>query len=187
MTYGADTPYGTRRRVDPVRIWAGGAATALVAAGIALVGVLVIRALSRLPGLHQVGEYGLQIDQVSLAILAAAAAILATALLHLLMVSTPRAYRFFSWIMGLFIVALIVQELVGTGNGLITSALLSALYLIIGIAITSLLAGVGRTAIKYVPVEPRQRPAQPSVQPDARYDRTDQGYPEDEPTQQFRP
>lgn len=186
MTYGADTPYGTRRRVDPVRIWAGGAATALVAAGIALVGVLVIRALSRLPGLHEVG--GVQIDQVSLAILAAAAALLATALLHLLMVSTPRAYRFFSWIMGLFIVALIVQELIGTGNGLITSALLSALYLIIGIAITSLLAGVGRTAIKYVPVEPRQRPVQPPpVQPDARYDRREPGYPEDEPTQQFRP
>lgn len=170
MGYAADTPYGTRRRVDPIRIWTGGVATALVAGGVAYVGVLVIRALYRVPSLHRIGGEAYSFDQLSLAITAAVAALLATALLHLLMVSTPRAHTFFAWIVGLVVVALIVQELLGGGGGWLSNVLFGALYLVIGIAIGSLLTGVGRTAVKYVPVraDPRQ------VEPDPRYG--DPGY-----------
>lgn len=154
MTYQADRPSGTRRRVDPVRLWAGGVATALVAGGIAFVGVLVIRAIFHIPGMHRFGNDYRDIDRLLLAICAAAAALLATALLHLLMISTPRAHKFFAWIVGLVVVGLIVQELIG-GNDFPTNVLLSALYLIIGIAIASLLTGVARTAVSYVSYEPR--------------------------------
>lgn len=183
MSYGADTPYGTRRRVDPVRVWAGGVATALVAGGVAYVGVLVIHALFRVPGVHKIGGEDYDFDQLSLAITAAVAALLATALLHLLMVSTPRAHAFFAWIVGLFVVAAIVQELLG-GGGWFSNLLFSALYLVIGGAIASLLSGVGRTAVKYVPAG--TDPAQPG--PDPRYPtgRRENSW-QDEPTRRFPP
>jgi hypothetical protein len=163
MTYRADTPYGSNRRVDPIRLWAGGLATALVAGGVAFVGVMVIHALFRVPGLRRIGGEEYPFDKLSLAITAAAVALLATGLLHLLMVSTPRAGTFFAWIMGIFVVAVIVQELLGGGSWL-SNVLFSALYLVIGVAIASLLAGVARTAVKSVPAGPDPR----AVDPDPR-------------------
>lgn len=179
MSYGTETPYGTRRRVDPLRIWAGGVATALVAGGVGFVGVLVIRALFRVPGLHRLSSEYYQFDQLSLAITAAAAALLATALLHLLMVGTPRAPTFFAWIMALFVVATILQEMLG-GAGWFSKLLFSALYLVIGLAITSLLTGVGKTAVKYVPVRP-----EPDYRDDQRYNRQPSW--DDQPTRRFPP
>lgn len=182
MSYGPQTPAGMRRRVDPIRIWAGGAATMLVAGGVAFVGVLVIQAVFRVPGLHRIGAEVFGVDQISLAVSAGVAALLATALLHLLMVSTPRAHKFFAWIASLIVVALIVQELVG-GDGWLAKLLLSALYLIIGVAITSLLTGVGRTAVKYVPYQP---PPQHYADPEPpRYSNDDFYYRDDEPTRRF--
>jgi len=168
MSDRSDAPYGTRRRVDPIRIWAGGVATALVAGGIAWVGVLVIRAIFQIPGIHRLGEDTLNVDQLSLAIIAAVAALLATALLHLLLLGTPRAHRFFAWIIGLIVVGLIVEQMLA-GNGWLSSLLISAVYLVIGIAIASLLSGVARTAIHY---DPNPRP----VQPGQDYQRRDQDY-----------
>jgi hypothetical protein len=131
-------------------------ATALVAGGVAFVGVMVIHALFRVPGLRRVGGEDYPFDKLSLAITAAAVALLATGLLHLLMVSTPRAGTFFAWIIGILVVAVIVQELLGGGSWL-SKLLFSALYLVIGVAIASLLAGVARTAVKYVSAEPDPR------------------------------
>jgi membrane-associated phospholipid phosphatase len=118
---------------------------------------MVIHALFRVPGFRRVGGEDYPFDKLSLAITAAVVALLATALLHLLMVSTPRAGTFFAWIMGIFVVAVIVQELLSGGNWL-SNVLFSALYLVIGVAIASLLAGVARTAVKYVATEPDPRP-----------------------------
>lgn len=180
MSYDPDTPAGTRRRVDPVRLWAGGAATMIVAAGVGFVGVLVIQAIFRVPGLHKVGAEVFALDQISLAISAAIAALLATGVLHLLMVSTPRAHTFFAWIMSLFVLGLIVQELIG-GGGWLQKILLSALYLVIAVAITSLLTGVGRTAIKYVSYHPHGRYAEPQR---SRYR---DGYYDDDETRRLPP
>lgn len=169
MSDRTETPYGTRRRIDPIRIWTGGVATALVAGGIGWVGVLVIRAIFQVPGIHKLGDDNLDVDQLSLAISAAVAALLATALLHLLLLGTPGAHRFFAWIVGLCVVGLIVEQMLA-GSGWLTSLLICAVYLVIGIAIASLLSGVARTAIRYVP----DRPAQRAVQD---YQRRDPGYP----------
>ena len=80
----------------------GGLATALVAASVAVVGVVIARGLFDVPVLAPTGEGTLgDASTARLAVLAALAALLATGLLHLLLVSTPRPFRFFTWIVAL--------------------------------------------------------------------------------------
>jgi len=81
-------------RVDAGRLWAGGAASAVVAALIGLVGVLVIRAVFNVAfaGSRDAGVFGDSSTAV-LCALAALAAIAATGLAHLLVLSTPRPRR----------------------------------------------------------------------------------------------
>ena len=92
-----------RIRVDAGRLWTGGLATALVAALVAVVGVLIARGLFDVPVLAPTREGALgNANTARLAILAAAAALVATGLMHLLLLlSTPRPFRFFTWIVSL--------------------------------------------------------------------------------------
>src|SRR3954464_7000388 len=96
MTYPANRP-----TVDAGRLWAGGAATAVVAALVALVGVLVCQNVFDVvmvrPPLIPIGTS----FAVRYAITAAALAIVAAALGHLLALTTPRPRSFFTWILGL--------------------------------------------------------------------------------------
>jgi hypothetical protein len=79
-----------RLRVDAARLWTGGLATALVAALVAVVGVLIVRGLFDVPVLAPTREGVLGgTSTARLAIVAAVAALLATGLMHLLLVSTP--------------------------------------------------------------------------------------------------
>jgi fatty acid desaturase len=89
-------------RVDAQRLWAGGAASALVASLVAMVGVLVGRWLFHLSVLApaQDGTYG-GAHTTALIVVAFVAALAATGLVHLLMVSTARPQMFFGWIVGL--------------------------------------------------------------------------------------
>jgi uncharacterized membrane protein YjgN (DUF898 family) len=82
-----------RVHVDAARLWTGGIATALVV----VVGVLIARGLFDVPVLAPEGEGALgNASTARLAILAAVAALLATGLMHLLLLSTPRPFRFFT-------------------------------------------------------------------------------------------
>ena len=87
--------------VDAGRLWAGGAATAVVAALIALVGVLIGEGLFDVemvhPPLLPIGDsFWLQY-----ACTAALLALVATALAQLLATTTPRPRAFFGWVVGL--------------------------------------------------------------------------------------
>ena len=87
-------------KVDAGRLWMGGLATAAVAALVALTGVLIARGLFDVPLLAPTREGTLgDASTAGLAGLAAAAALLATGLMHLLLLSTPRPGQFFRWIM----------------------------------------------------------------------------------------
>src|SRR3954453_16609618 len=79
-----------RPQIDAGRLWAGGAACAVVAALIALVGVLVIRAGFKVAfsGWAEAGAFG-DSGTAVLCAMAALAAIAATGLAHLLVLSTP--------------------------------------------------------------------------------------------------
>jgi hypothetical protein len=136
------------RSVDAGRLWTGGVATALVAALVALVGVLIARGLFEVPVLAPTDEGTLgNASTWRLAAFAAAAALLATGLLHLLLLSTPQPRRFFTWIITLGTIAAALVPFL-TGAGLAEKVATSAITLVVGLAIGSLLSGVARSAIR---------------------------------------
>jgi Family of unknown function (DUF6069) len=141
-------PSETSRTVDAGRLWTGGVATAVVAALVALVGVLVCRGLLEVPVLAptEAGTLG-GAGTWRLVGLAALAALVATGLLHLLLLSTPRPLRFFSWIVTLATVAAVLAPFL-TDADLDEQLATAAVYLAVGIAIGSLLSGVGRSAVR---------------------------------------
>ncbi len=149
-------PPRTRPVVDARQLWAGGAATAVVAALVALVGVVVCRWLFNIPLLapSREGAYG-DAHTTSVVLLAAAAALLATGLLHLLLAATPRPLAFFSWIVGL-VTLLMVLFPFSTSAPLSQKIATAVVDLVIGFAIGSLLNGVGARSLRR-----RRRPAGP--------------------------
>ena len=84
----------------------GGVATAIVAALAVLAGVLITRGVLGIPVLapKAASDFGDSSTAVY-AGLAASCALLATALLHVLLLGTPRPFTFFAWITGLADVA----------------------------------------------------------------------------------
>lgn len=152
MTEHPRPPVPTEERhlpeVDAGRLWAGGLATALVAALIVIVAAFVIQAFVTIPVVPPLGATHLG-DMVTLAyaLLAALAAIAATGLLHVLLVATPRPLLFFSWIVALTTVVAVVTPFLAAAtrdSQLVTAAI----NLVVGIAILSLLNGVGLSAAR---------------------------------------
>jgi hypothetical protein len=137
-----------RPMVDAGRLWTGGVATAAVAALVAIVGVLIARGLFNVPLLAPTGEGTLgDASTARLAGLAAGAALLATGLMHLLLLSTPRPGRFFTWIMVLAtLIAAIIPFLTDAEAN--TKIATAAINLSIGATIGSLVSGVGRSAVR---------------------------------------
>jgi hypothetical protein len=147
-----------RTEVNAGRLWAGGVAAAVVAALIGLVGVLVARAVFQLAILapKQAGAFGDQ-NTTRLCVLAAVAALLATGLAHLLLVSTPSPLSYFGWIVGLLTVAAVVVPFLGTGSPAVKFAQ-AAIHLVIGLAIGGLVsnsaASASRLALRGAPPPP---------------------------------
>jgi Family of unknown function (DUF6069) len=146
----ANTPEpvaGKRVMIDAGRLWAGGVATAVVAALVAAVGVLVCRDLLQVklvepPLLHVTGSFA-----ANYAITAFVVALAATGLAHLLSIATPRPRVFFGWIVALVTVATMVLPfaLEGTLKGKICAAVIN---MVIGLCIASLLSAVlARTVV----------------------------------------
>jgi hypothetical protein len=142
-----DVSWDEQTRADAGRLWAGGAVTALVAAGVALVGVLVMQRMLdvtvRMPDGSRPDD-----AMTVLPVAAALIALLATGLLHLLMSTTPRAPHFFGWI-GSLAVTLVLLVVFLNDTKLITQVETAAFYLLVGVAIISSLIGVAHTAVRY--------------------------------------
>jgi hypothetical protein len=135
-------------RVDAGRLWSGGAATAVVAGLIALVGVLISRWLLAIPLLapKSDGAYG-DAHTTGVVFVAVGAAIVATALLHLLLLGTPRPLAFFGWIVALATVLVVVIPFRTTAP--VSAKLATAVVgLVIGIAIGTLLTSVAGRSIR---------------------------------------
>ena len=136
------------RGVDARQLWSGGAATAVVAALIALVGILVCRWLFDIPVLapRQDGTWG-DASTAGYAIAAAAAALVATAIMHLLLITTPRPHMFFTWIIGLATVIAVVFPF-NTTAPLSQKVATAVINLVLGAAIGSLINGTAARVIR---------------------------------------
>ncbi len=155
-------PEPDRPRVDAGKLWPGGIATAVVAALIALVGVLVCRWLFNVPLLspRSDGAYG-DVHTTDLVLVAAAAALLATGLAHLLLLSTPRPLTFFGWIIGLATVLAVLLPF-STAAPLDAKLATAAVDLVLGIAIGTLVSGVADRSVR---IPPGQRAGYPVTDP----------------------
>ncbi|QTR05934.1 hypothetical protein J7S33_03035 [Saccharothrix algeriensis] len=144
MELPADDGQEPARRYSPGLLWAGGAATALVAGLVAVVGTLVARGLLDLAVLAPKGEgaWG-GADALTYTLVAAGCAFAATGLLQLMLATTPDAVHFFTWIVLLFaaITAVLPLSLDADTGSRVATAVLNAL---IGIAIAVSLRDVAR-------------------------------------------
>ncbi|MDI5978154.1 DUF6069 family protein [Amycolatopsis magusensis] len=135
-------------RVDAGRLWAGGLATAAVAALTAVAGIVIARGVLHVPVLAPRGD-GIWGDAstAAYALWAGAGALVATALLQVLAMTTPRYGRFFGWLMALS-TAIATAVPLGLATGTASRLATCVLNLVLGIAITTTLSAVGRSAIR---------------------------------------
>jgi Family of unknown function (DUF6069) len=150
MTYPASPNDARTNRVRPdsAQFWAGAVATAVVAALIALVGILICRWTLGIPilapagagawGNAHTGEYVL---------FAALIALAAAGVLYLLVLGTPQPGMFFDWMMGLATLAAVVYPF-STAAPLDQKGATAVVDLVLGIAITSLLTAVASRAVR---------------------------------------
>ena len=161
-----------QRRVDGRTLWSGGAATAVVAALIALVGILVCRWLFTIPILapQRDGAWGAA-STAGYVFASAAVALFATALMHLLLLSTPRPTIFFTWIIGLATVIAVVFPFSTTAP--VSQKVATAFVnLVLGIAIGSLIREVSARATRRRVIRrgyPESAPPPPRRTPDDGY------------------
>jgi glucan phosphoethanolaminetransferase (alkaline phosphatase superfamily) len=147
----ANGPAGHAREpgltLDAGRLWPDGIATAVVAALIALCGVVVCRWLLDIALLapSRAGASG-DMHTTAVVLAAAASAIIATALLHVLLVSTPRPVAIFTCIAGLATLLAVLFPFATTAP--LTAKIATAVVdLVLGIAIGSLLGSVAARSL----------------------------------------
>lgn len=143
-----------RSAVNAGRLWAGGAATAVVAALITLVGILVGRGLFDVAVLapQGAGLWG-DADTFWYALGAALLSLVATGLMHLLLLFTPRPMLFFGWVIMLATVIAMLAPFV-SDNDLGARMFTAGLNLVLGVAIGSLTAGSARVAVRPTAARP---------------------------------
>jgi len=155
-------PSSPTRWIEPGPLWAGGVATAVVAALIALAGILIARWLFTIPILAPKREGAWGNASTGMYVLSAAgAALVATAIMHLLLLTTPRPQLFFGWIIGLATLVAVVFPF-STTAPLDQKVATATVNLVLGFAIGTLLNGVAGRAVR------RRRPSggyQPSPPP----------------------
>jgi hypothetical protein len=158
-------PEGSRRRigvsVDARRLWSGGVASSVVAGLVALVGVLVSRWIFNVPVLapRRDGAFG-DVRTAVLVLVAVAAALVATGLIHLLMLSTPRPLLFFGWIVALVTIIAVVFPF-STGARLDAKIATAVVYLAIGLATGTLVGGAAARSVMRTRLPTSELPAPP--------------------------
>jgi len=133
--------------VDARKLWAGGAASAVVAGLVALVGVLVSRWLFKVALLapSQDGAFG-NVHTADLVLVAVAGALVATGLVQLLMLGTLRPLLFFGWIVAL-VTAIMVAFPFSTTAALDAKIATAVVNLAIGVTIGTLVGGVAARSV----------------------------------------
>ncbi len=144
---------GTRRvtsRVNPPRLWAGGLMTGVVAGLTMLVGILLLNGVL---GLNVVvpDAAGVTTSPSTLQLVLAsfAAALVATGVVHLLLLGAPQPWAFFGWVGGLGVLAAVALPF-ALDTSLADAVASAALNLTVGAVIISLVQGLARSATRRV-------------------------------------
>ncbi|MFI9776828.1 DUF6069 family protein [Streptomyces sp. NPDC051956] len=140
-------PPTPQSRVDARKIWSGGLMTALVAALTAVAGVLLVRGVLGVAVFAPEGDGAM--GDASTGLLAGGAAVaglVATLLLHLLCLGTPQPGRFFSWIVTLATLVMVLLPFT-TSVAMVTKVGTAAVFLAVGLTIGVLLTPVARGAM----------------------------------------
>lgn len=138
---------GTRWTVDAGKLWAGGAATAVVAALIAIVGIIVARGIFDVAVIapHKSGTWG-DANTAVYAVAAFGFGLLATGLIHVLLLATPSPFVFFGWILGLCTLVGVLAPFATSADVApkVSTAIINA---VIGIAVWSLTASTAHRSV----------------------------------------
>ena len=118
--------------------------------------MLGVRALLRIDvyAPRAAGAFG-DSDTITLCVTAAVAALAATGLAHLLIVSTPRPMAYLSWIIGLVTAAAVVLPFTYVPN-LTVAVAQAVINLLIGLAIGSLITAAAGSAVRATSLRPGQ-------------------------------
>ena len=145
----AEPRWHGQNEFSPVKLWTGGVVTAAIEALLAVVGFLIVKNLMglRILGVAPNGQY-FNATLASYAFAGALAALLATAVMHLLLVGTPRPLFYFGWI-GALCTAILVLIPLGLGRTVSWSEVVptAVINLIGGIAITVIVRGTAAASI----------------------------------------
>ncbi|MGI5126109.1 DUF6069 family protein [Pseudonocardia sp. CA-107938] len=140
-------------QINVAKLWSGGVATAVVAALIGLVGVLVVRVLLQtVPGARNAPDFD-NSGAIVICSMAAIAALIATGLAHLLLLGTPRPLAYLGWIVGLLTAIAVVWPFLSSRQ-ILASVALAVIHLVIGLAIGSLVTGAAAAATRRPPPRP---------------------------------
>jgi Family of unknown function (DUF6069) len=137
--------HGGRRTVEVGRLWVGGLMVAVVAAGLAVVGLILARGIADVPVLAKKNGQLVNAETWWYAAAAFAGALVATGLLNVLLLWSPRPYLFFGWIIGLATAAAALVPFTFHAE-LASKVATCAINLAIGVCTGSILAGIGRSA-----------------------------------------
>jgi len=136
---------GGRRTVEVGRLWVGGLMVAIVVAGVAVVGLMVARGIADVPVLVRKDGELVNAETWWYAAAAFAGALVATGLLNVLLLWSPRPYLFFGWIIGLATAVAALLPFTFDAE-LAAKVATCAVNLAIGVCTGSILAGIGRSA-----------------------------------------
>ena len=133
--------------IDAKKLWAGAAATMVVAALVAAVGVLVVETLLdvNLLSPSERGVLGWS-HRASYPAGAAVLALGAAAILHLLLLGVPRPLAFFGWLMALAGIGLAVVPF-GYDASLEVQVCTAAVEVVVVLSVWILLSSAGRRAV----------------------------------------
>ena len=138
-------------RIDARKLWAGAAATVVVAALVAAVGVLVVETLLdvKLLSPSERGVLGWS-HRASYPAGAAVLALGAAGTLHLLLLGVPRPMVFFGWLMALIGIGLAVVPF-GYDAALEVQVCTAAVEVVVVFSVWILLSSAGRRAVTPAP------------------------------------
>src|SRR6266536_3413244 len=139
------TPTG-RPRVNAGKMWMGGLMAGVVAAGVALVGLLVIRGIFHVHVFVPSNDDSLVNPSSAWYALASfVVALIATGLLFVMIPFAPQPFQFFTWIVGLATAVAVLTPF--TTDAFVSAKIATALLnLAIGLTILTLVSSVGRSA-----------------------------------------